>query len=271
MKRTNTDPTAAPRAATSTITFIGSGNVATHLAMALRAVGHTILQVFSREYDHAARLADAVGASATDRLNHLRDDADVYILAVSDDALYELPLDLRFPQALVLHTSGSTPITVLDRISRRNGVVWSPQTFVRDIAIDYQHLPLCIEGSNAAATAAIEGLFSSVTPHIYRLDHAQRCRAHLAAVMVSNFVNAINGEAQSLMQHCGLDFNMLRPLAEQTLRKWDYGDLRRQQTGPAVRHDNKTLAMHRRMLADDPTLLQLYDMMTEIIQAHDIR
>ena len=253
MKRTNTNAsrTVRPR----TISFVGSGNVATHLALALQAAGNTICQIFSREYDHAARLAARVGASPIDRADLLR-----------DDALYELPLDLNLPQALVLHTSGSTPASVLNHVSRKHGVVWSPQTFVRDIAIDYSRMPLCIEGSTPQVAEEIEMLFAPVTQRLYRLDFEQRRHAHLAAVMVSNFVNALNAQAQQLMQEEGLDFDILRPLAEETLRKWDFGDLRSQQTGPAARHDSKTLAAQRKLLADKPQLLQLYDLMTEIIQ-----
>ena len=156
MKKTNT----------KTISFIGSGNVATHLALALQSTGNTISQIFSREFDHAARLATLVGASPVDRLELLHDDTDVYILAVSDDALYEIPLDLSFPRALVLHTSGSTPASVLTGVSRRHGVVWSPQTFVRDIAVDYSRMPLCIEGATPETEEDIETLFAPVTQHL---------------------------------------------------------------------------------------------------------
>ena len=248
------------------ISFIGSGNVATHLALALHAAGHQIVQVLSREFDHASLLASRVDAEPVNRVNLLRDGADVYILAVGDDALYDLGLDLHLPGSLVLHTSGATPAEVLNRISRRFGVVWSPQTFVRDIAMDYRHLPLCVEACNENVAAEVEDLFSSVTENIYHLDFSQRRWAHLASVMVSNFGNAINALAQQTMRDHNLDFDMLRPLAEQTLRKWDYGDLRAQQTGPAVRHDEKTLNIHRRMLADQPRLLELYNLLSDIIQ-----
>ena len=190
------------------------------------------------------------------------------MVAVSDDALYDLALDLRLPDALVVHTSGTTPLTVLKPISRRHGVLWSPQTFVRDIAMDYRRLPLCIEGSSAEVTDAIEELAALISPCIYRLDYQQRLRAHLAAVWISNFVNALNATAQDLMQQAGLDAAMLRPLAEQTLRKWDYGDLWMQQTGPAIRRDEKTLNAQRRQLADQPELLRLYDQLTALIQQH---
>ena len=248
------------------ISIVGSGNVATHLAIAFHTAGCTIRQVMSRSFDHAQNLAMRVGARPTDRVGDLDEDVDVCLLCVSDDALYDLGLDLHMPSTLVLHTSGSTPASVLRRVTTRYGVLWSPQTFVRDIAMDYSLLPLCIEGCNATVEQEIEQLVRLVSSHVYHLDGEQRQQAHLAAVMVSNFVNAVNATAQQYMQEHGLDFAMLRPLAEQTLRKWDYGDLRAQQTGPARRHDQKTIDLQRRLLADQPEMLRLYDHMTELIE-----
>ncbi|MBR1766007.1 MAG: DUF2520 domain-containing protein [Bacteroidales bacterium] len=265
MKKTNTNSaTPLPR----TLSIVGSGNVATHLALALCAAGLTVRQVLSREFDHAALLAQRVGARPIDKTALLDTLSDVYLLAVNDDALFDLALDLRLPDAIVVHTSGSTPASVLDAISRRNGVVWSPQTFVRDIAMDYSRLPLCIEGSDTDTEATIESLFSSVTPHIHRLNFEQRRWAHLSAVLVNNFGNALNALAQDLSTAHGIDFAMLRTLADTTVRKMDFGPLWPQQTGPARRNDTKTLAAQRRLLADNPQLLQLYDLMTDIIQSH---
>ena len=252
----------------NTISIIGSGNVATHLALALHLAGHTIRQVLSREFDHAQLLATRIGAQPSDKIDLLDNRSDAYLLAVNDDALYDLALDLRLPDALVIHTSGSTPATVLKPISRRFGVVWSPQTFVRDLAMDYSRLPLCIEGCNMKTESEIETLFSAISQHIHHLDFEQRRWAHLAAVMVNNFGNAVNALAQELTTQHGIDFAILRPLAEMTVKKMDYGDLWVQQTGPARRHDQKTLDAQRRLLAKNPQLLQLYDLMTEIIQSH---
>ena len=72
------------------ISIVGSGNVATHLALALHAAGHTIRQVLSRQYDHAALLARRVGATPIVGAARLDDKADVYLLATGDDALYDL-------------------------------------------------------------------------------------------------------------------------------------------------------------------------------------
>lgn len=252
----------------TSISVVGSGNVATHLALALHQAGCEVRQVLSRSIDHAQLLARRVDARAVCRWQQLDEDADVYLLAVPDDALYELALDLRLPGALVIHTSGSTPLSVLKPVSDRAGVVWSPQTFVRDIAMDYSLLPLCIEGSCPDVEQQIQALFAQVSTNIFRLDHQHRRQAHLAAVWVSNFVNAINATAQEIMRQAGLDFDMLRPLAEQTLSKWDYGNLWLQQTGPAIRHDDKTLDAQRRLLSQSrPDLLPLYDDLTALIQS----
>ena len=255
MKRTN-------------ISIVGSGNVATHLGLALKAAGCNIHQVLSRSLQHAQLLAMRVGAVPIDRWQSLDEYCDAYILAVNDDAIFDLALDLKLKESLVVHTSGSTPASVLRNVSDRHGVVWSPQTFVRDIAMDYSTLPLCIEGCNQETESEIEELLGRVTRNIYHLDYNQRIMEHLAAVMVSNFVNAINATAQDYMKSEGLDFEMLRPLAEQTLKKWNYGPLWFQQTGPAIRHDERTLNTHRKMLADQPELLKVYDFLTDLIENH---
>lgn len=273
MRRTNIN-TLSGTAMPHTVSIIGSGNVATHMARALHAVGYDIRQVFSLHYDHAARLARQVEAMPVDQVSQLDPTADVYLLAVTDDAIYDLASALR-PMAashanhpLFLHTSGSTPADVLSPLSSSYGVVWSPQTFVRNQQMDYSQLPLCIEGSSPEVTAAIEQFFSSVSTHLFHLDSQQRRWAHLAAVMISNFGNAVNALAQEVTTTHGIDFSMLRPLAEATVEKMNQGPLWPQQTGPAIRRDQKTIEAQRQLLADQPQLLQLYNLLTDIIQQH---
>lgn len=249
-----------------TITIIGSGNVATHLAKALHAAGHQIVQIWSREYDHAEALANQVFAEPIDRLNLLYPTADVYILAVTDDALFDLALDLRLRDALVLHTAGSVSLRVLQPISRKNGVIWSPQTFIRDIPMDYSQLPFCIEGSSPEVEDAIRDLLQPVSTHIFRVDTDQRQWLHLAAVMTNNFGNAINALAQDILQQHNIPFEILHPLITMTAEKIKQGGLWQQQTGPARRRDQKTIDNQRRLIADNEQLLKIYDLLTETIQ-----
>lgn len=248
------------------ISIIGSGNVATHLAKALYHAGHKIDQIWSREYDHADALAFQVMAEPINKLELLHDDCDVYILAVHDDALFDLSLDLKLRESLVLHTSGTVGMSVLKPISRKCGVIWSPQSFVREVEMDYSALPFCIEASSDATEREICELLRPVSEHIFILDGEQRKWTHLASVMVNNFGNALNAIAQDQLKEHGIPFEILHPLIKITAEKIEKSkDLWRLQTGPAVRKDQKTIDAHRKMLAEQPELLKLYEIMTDFI------
>lgn len=254
-----------------TITILGSGNVGSHLAKAFHQAGYQIMQIWSREYDHAEHLANQVFAEPINKLGLLYPTADVVVIAVADDALFDLALDLRMRDSLVLHTAGAVSMKVLQPISRRHGVLWSPQTFIRDIAMDYATLPFCIEGANETVTQQIKELLSPISKKIYTIDSNQRQWLHLAAVMVNNFGNAVNALAQDLLNQQDIPFEILHPLITMTAEKIKQGGLWHQQTGPARRQDQRTLTSQRRLLADNEKLLKLYDLMTELIQDNTIQ
>lgn len=290
-KKTNTNPTIGKRSFSTDgqlhngrlfvqnkvmkISIIGSGNVATHMGKALKAAGHQILQVWSREFDHAELLADQLFAEPINQLSLLYPDADAYLLAVSDDALFDLAIDLQLRERLVLHTSGSVGISVLRPISRKHGVLYAPQSFVRTVAMDYSQLPFCIEGSSPEVYHQIEELARSISPNCFPINSEQRLWIHLASVMVNNFGNALNAMAQDILNKKCIPFDILQPLIQITADKTlnviqqqtdsQPKSLWRLQTGPAVRHDEKTLDRHRSMLKDDNDALALYDLMTQLI------
>lgn len=249
------------------ISFIGSGNVATHLALALYGRGHKIDQIWSRNLDHANILAQRVEATPIDDISQLVPNANVYILAVADDAIRSLAKSIRVGNALVLHTSGATPKEVLEECSFRFGVLWSPQTFIRDVALEYNELPFCIEGSDSKTEDDIEEFIGMISQHIYHTNLQQRQYLHLSAVFVNNFTNGLYGIAQKICREHDVPFEILHPLVMNTARKVQWGDVRYQLTGPAVRNDTKTLAVHRKLLADDKATLQLYNRLTDLLRS----
>ena len=88
------------------VVIIGSGNVATSLAHGL-AARCEVAQIYSRTLVHAQALANAVGCPATSDLDELVRDADVYIIAVKDDAIADILAAVPDNCALWVHTSGS--------------------------------------------------------------------------------------------------------------------------------------------------------------------
>ena len=250
------------------IVVVGSGNVATHFARAFHASGNDIMQVYPRNIAHAQVLASQLDAQAINRFADLADDAHLYLLAIPDDALYEVVTQISPKQGIVVHTSGSVPMDVLKPLSAKIGVVYSPQTFVKSLEMNYSELPFCLEASDGEVLERLKDLVLPVSEKVYDINSDQRRKLHLAAVFVNNFVNALNAMAQDITMQNDIPFEILHPIIAVTAEKASHGDLWQLQTGPAMRGDEKTIANHRKMLANDPQLLQLYDLITSIIQKH---
>ena len=94
------------------ICLIGAGNLATHLGRALHEAGHCICQVYSRTSASAEMLAQKLNSQPICQLSALRNDADIYIVALKDDVLHQLLPQLcrhRSTQVFPWMCSGNLP------------------------------------------------------------------------------------------------------------------------------------------------------------------
>ena len=110
------------------VVFIGAGNVATHLSQAMKNVGFSILQIFSRTTDSAKSLADICGCTYTADLKKVLPDADVYIFSLKDDALQEVIASMPTNSGLWVHTAGSVDIDIFKGYTKLYGVIYPMQT-----------------------------------------------------------------------------------------------------------------------------------------------
>ena len=233
------------------IVLVGSGNVATHLG---RGLAHAceLVQVFSRTLAHARELARELGVPlAASQPADLVPDADVYLLAVSDDAIDTVVQSLPDNGALWLHTAGSVGLDVLSRQRRRCGVLYPMQSFTRTLPVDWSQVPIFVEGCDAATTAQVRDLASLLSQHVQQCDSQQRMALHIAAVFSCNFTNLLWTQAHELLNHFGLDFDAMLPLIATTVGKLDQLSPRDAQTGPARRGDVKVLQKHLALLDGD--------------------
>ena len=250
------------------VVLLGSGNVATHMGNALVRGGHHIKQVYSRTHAHAAALAEALGAEAVVDLAAIDTHADVYILAVKDDAIAtvatQLPATL---QGVVAHTAGSVDMAVFDGYAASYGVCYPLQTFSKEKAVDFSIVPMAVEASDDAAMDVLEPLAKSMSDRVFRCDSKQRLSLHVAAVFACNFSNHLYATAADILREHGLDFDLIRPLILETAQKVLTHQPNDVQTGPAVRNDVRTLAKHRVFLEDYPALAELYVLISHRISA----
>ncbi len=248
------------------IVLLGSGNVATHLAKALKSKGEELVQVYSQNLANATLLADLVKAEAVSDLNNIEQYADLYIISVKDDAIGNVAASLKNVSGLVVHTSGTTDISVLASQVKKAGVFYPLQTFSKSREVLFDNIPLCIEANNSDQLAVLNGLAAKISNQVYELDGEKRKILHLAAVFACNFPNHLYALANKILKQNGLDFNIIQPLIAETADKVMGNLPENVQTGPAVRADESTLNKHLSMLNDMPELQNIYQILSNSIK-----
>jgi len=246
------------------VVLIGSGNVATVLGRLIKKNGHEIVQVFSREAEHANKLANELQCSYANSSTNIDQTADLYLFALSDVALYELDKTFHFGNKLVVHTAGSVSKDVLRNVSLNYGVLYPLQSLRKEIKTSPE-IPLLIDGNTDEALAAIEDFARTISPNVQETTDEQRFRLHVAAVVVSNFTNHLFALADDYCQEESVDFDLLLPLIDETVKRIHTYSPNEMQTGPAVRDDTVTLDKHFKLLANYPKLKYIYVKMTESI------
>ncbi len=248
------------------IGFIGAGNVAWHLAVSMHKAGLDIVRIVSRSASPAKRLAKETGAAYSTSLRSLDAGAEVWIMAVPDDAITGVLEHLPSRLPALVHTSGSTAIAVLDGYAERTGVFYPLQTFSAQRPVSMQEVPLCIEAGDVTLREDLEKLARRISDNVRYIDSKQRRQLHLAAVFACNFTNALYGVAEQLLSGEGLPFELLHPLIAETARKATEMSPFEAQTGPALRNDRKTLESHLALLRNHPQQAEIYALMSRLIQ-----
>lgn len=250
---------------------MGAGRVASCMGPRLKQAGHVIAGVFSRTPGHAQALADALGAPAFSSLENLPA-ADIYLTMLTDDALVQLAPDIvrGREQALFLHTAGSVDIDVWKAAGAvRYGVMYAMQTFTKGVQVDWQQVPVFIEGSSPKELESVrelaQGLSASVTP----LSSKGRKKLHIAAVFACNFANHMYAISEQLLNEEGVPFSVMLPLVRETARKVEGISPLKAQTGPAVRGDRKVIGEHLELLTRQFQRRDLQDVQSRVgLNAH---
>lgn len=253
------------------VTFVGAGNVASHLAVALAGAGYTIAGVYSRTMASANALCERLGGVGqcpvgTDSLERLPV-ADVYIISVKDDALPNVvaawPAHCR--QGVVLHTAGSVAMDVVKGTSDHYGVLYPMQTFSKDKTVELSFVTCFVEGNDEVAENVARELGEAVFGHCQKLSSEGRQQLHMAAVFACNFSNHMYALAYELLEAHDIDPRCLLPLIAETAGKVATLHPHDGQTGPARRGDRAVVARHEAALADNPELQQIYNLLSESI------
>lgn len=246
------------------IVIVGTGNVAHCFGHLLKIHGHQILQVISRQKEHAKELGEMLHASYTDDLQDINMDADVYLLAVSDSAIADLNDQLRLGKRMVAHTAGAVSLDAISRISSNIGVLYPLQSIRKELK-SFPPIPVMLEASNDEVLRRLQSLAQSISSSVTVTSSAQRLKYHLTAVLCNNFTNHLIAQAKAYCEREQLDFTLLQPIIKETFDRLEKFPPESVQTGPALRQDETTMSLHRELLADDKHLQLVYQVMSDAI------
>jgi len=253
------------------VSFIGSGNVATHMARALYKNQIEIRSIASRRLRSAKQLAAPLKSKAVKGLSSIDRKSDLYIIAVPDDSIEKLAKSLLNhlgPKKRVVHTSGATPTSILEDRFHKAACVWPLQSLSKDKRIDFRQVPICLKANNKSFQKELKVLFNSIASSVYLISDEQKQALHLASVIANNFSNHMFTLAQTICVNHDLDFDMLHPLILETANKIIDHEPIAMQTGPAIRDDKKTMKLHLKLLGENKEYTKLYKELSKSISRH---
>lgn len=251
------------------VSIIGSGNVAQHLIVALQnsimnGAEIKLVQVFTRQKSTLLHLLDF--NKITVDWSTLAE-ADLYIIAVSDDAISNVSEQIPYKNKLVVHTSGGVPLEALAP-NNRKGVFYPLQTFSKNKAVNFKTIPICIESQNASDFQLLQKIAQAISNSVIAINSEQRKALHVAAVFVSNFSNHMYKIGNDICIENNLPFEILSPLIQETAEKIMQLSPIDAQTGPAIRNDKETINAHLTFLSDE-NQKNIYTILTQSIQTND--
>lgn len=233
------------------ITIIGRGNVGTHLHKAFTESGVDCSLMDSRTM---ADLQSSV----------------LYIICVKDDVIGEVAAKLKAKlgdeakDAIVVHTAGTKPMSLLEEHFDNHGVFYPMQTFSKTKALEYKGIPVFLEASNAETMLVLKEVVEKAFVNIQELSSAERKILHIAAVFSSNFTNHMVTLADEQLRTIGLDYTVMLPLIKEVTDKLFHLPPQQAQTGPAVRKDLSVVNEHIALIADAMTK-DIYEKISESI------
>ncbi len=243
------------------VVILGFGNVGQHLYHAFSKNSEIdIIQIYNRSQ---INFPEGFQANFTTVIPKLKE-ADIYIITVPDDVINILSETLPFKNKLVVHTSGSVPLNKLSEKNRK-GVFYPLQTFSKNAKVNFNTIPICIEGERIDDIILLKKLGALISENIKEINSKERERLHLSAVFVNNFVNYLYQVGSELLVEDSLSFDLLKPLIKETAKKIETINPADVQTGPAKRNDLKTIENHLHLLKDSPHK-EIYEIMTKKIQ-----
>ncbi|MFN8310655.1 MAG: DUF2520 domain-containing protein [Chitinophagales bacterium] len=248
------------------ISIIGTGKAATALTTAFIAAGQEVVQAWAHSRESGNEYADRFGLDVVYSTENWIPGSDVVIVALRDDVVQEVLSQFSFGKEVVALTSGIQSRTILDPFSAFNGIFYPFVSMTKTTSVNFSEAVMMIEGNSEMAVRKLSELAHRLSQRVMLKSEQERRVLHVAAVISQNFTNHLWVIASQLLEQHELQFDLLKPLLQEHFEQVLQHDPRKLQTGPAVRGDQATIAIHRKLLSAHSDWLRVYDALTLSIQ-----
>lgn len=189
---------------------------------------------------------------------------DLLLLAVSDKEIESLSESLESSETLIVHLSGTTPISKISEKHLNRAVFWPLMSLSQHTQAKLVEIPFCLEANNEKTKKVLEGFCDSLNLKRQWTDYGQRLKLHLAAVLSQNFTNHLFHLAHEILEKEDLDIELFKPILLETVNRLDKNDPKQFQTGPALRNDETTIQRHLDLL--EGSSKEIYKIISQSIQ-----
>ncbi|MEQ1786409.1 MAG: DUF2520 domain-containing protein [Acidimicrobiales bacterium] len=216
------------------VRIIGPGRAGGSLATALSRAGWEVLPTLGRG-DVIARAAEGV---------------DLVLIATPDDAIATVASGIDAAERTVIaHVSGSAGLHPLAKHARR--AVLHPLVALPDAERGAERLVGAWFGIAEAGDPLVAEVVASLRGRVVHVAETEWARYHAAAVIASNHLVALLGQAERVAASVGAPVDAFLDLARGSLADVAALGPRAALTGPVRRGDRATVERHLAALPDD--------------------
>jgi predicted short-subunit dehydrogenase-like oxidoreductase (DUF2520 family) len=259
-------PSAKPR-----IAIVGAGNLASALAVCLRAAGYTIEQIETRESAASLRrarvLALEVRATAVTAAR-ARIRAKIVWFCVPDGAIARAASSLtgaaEWKGKIALHSSGaltSDELAALRRLGAEVASVHPLMTFVRGSRPPLAGVPFAVEGTPKAVRVA-RAIVLNLHGQPFSSRKEQKQAYHAWGMFASPLLTALLAASERVAAAAGVNRKAARermlPILRQTLANYARLGAPGSFSGPIARGDVVTVGKHLEVLREVPGVRDVY-------------
>jgi predicted short-subunit dehydrogenase-like oxidoreductase (DUF2520 family) len=249
----------------SKISIIGTGNLSYHLCKSLINANIKIEHIFFRNRQNIIDFNFVENDVFTNDINYLIEHSDIIFFAVHDHTISEILPQQNWKNKLLLHSAGSVSMSVFESYSQNFGVFYLLQSFSKQRALNYSHIPVLLEANSDENLTIIENLAHQLSSDVRLVASEQRKKIHLAAVFVNNFSNHMLTIAEQIAKEQNLDYTVFNELIHETFTKAQHLGPQKAQTGPALRNDVDTMNAHLQLLHDKALWKKIYRFVSQSI------